>query len=75
MMKWALFEMIKDENPRRLSVVMITNKDHVRNSLRFTTQPQFLTTLKKKALENTVGKGENASYQHFLLSSQCFLLY
>ena len=32
-------------------------------------------TLKKKALENTVGKGENAGNQHFLLFSQGFLLY
>ena len=24
-------------------------------------------------VENTVGKGENAVYQHFLLSPQCFL--
>ena len=31
-------------------------------------------TLKKKALENTVGKGENAGNQHFLLFPQCFLL-
>ena len=32
-------------------------------------------TLEKKALENTVGKGENAGNQHFLLFPQCFLLY
>ena len=32
-------------------------------------------TLKKKALENTVGKGENAGNQHFLLFPQYFLLY
>ena len=31
-------------------------------------------TFKKKALENTVGKGENAGNQHFLLFPQCFLL-
>ena len=24
-------------------------------------------------IENLVGKGENAAYQHFLLSPQCFL--
>ena len=29
---------------------------------------------KKKALENTVGKGENAGNQHFLLFPQSFLL-
>ena len=29
-------------------------------------------TLRKKALENTVGKGENAGKQHFLLFPQCF---
>ena len=32
-------------------------------------------TLTKKALENTVGNGENAGNQHFLLFPQCFLLY
>ena len=26
-------------------------------------------------LENTMGKGENAGYQHFLFFPQCFLLY
>ena len=31
----------------------------------FTTQSQLLTMLKKKALENTVGKEENAGNQHF----------
>ena len=30
-------------------------------------------TLRKKAFENIVGKGENASNQHFLLFPQCFL--
>ena len=29
----------------------------------------------KKFLENIVGKGENAGYQHFLLFLQCFLLH
>ena len=29
--------------------------------------------LKKRALENTVGKGENAGNQNFLLFPQCFL--
>ena len=41
----------------------------------FTKQSRLLTTLNKTALENTVGKGENAGYQHFLLYLQCFLLY
>ena len=36
---------------------------------------RLLMTLKKKALENTVGKGENAGNQHFLLFPKCFLLY
>ena len=35
--------------------------------------PDFQTTLKKKAFENIVGKGENAGDQHFLLFPQCFL--
>ena len=34
-----------------------------------------LTPLEKKALENIVGKGENAGNQHFLLFPQCFLLF
>ena len=29
--------------------------------------------LYKKPFENSMGKGENTSYQHFLLFSQCFL--
>ena len=33
-----------------------------------------LKVLKKKALENIVGKGENAGNQHFLLFPLCFLL-
>ena len=33
------------------------------------------TILKKKALENTMGKEENAGDQHFLLFPQCFQLY
>ena len=32
-------------------------------------------TVKKKALDKTLEKGENAGKQHFLLFSQCFLLY
>ena len=32
----------------------------------FTTQSRLLMTLKKKAFENIVGKGENAGNQHFL---------
>ena len=31
--------------------------------------------MKEKALENIVGKAENAGYHHFLLFSQCFLTY
>ena len=38
-----------------------------------TAQSRLLTSLGKKALENIVGKGENASNQHFLLFPQCFL--
>ena len=32
-------------------------------------------TVRKRALENTVGKGKNAGDQHFLIFSQCVLLY
>ena len=42
------------------------------NSL--TTQSRHIMTQKKMALENTVGKGENAGIQHFLLFPHCFLL-
>ena len=38
----------------------------------FSSQPRLLTTLKKKAFENIVGKVENAGNQHFLLYLQCF---
>ena len=40
----------------------------------FTTPTGILTTTKKTGLENTVGKGENAGNQYFLLLPQCFLL-
>ena len=40
-----------------------------------TSQSRLLTTLKKNALENTEGKGENADNQHFLLFPECFLFY
>ena len=39
-----------------------------------TTQSGLLMTLKKKAFKNIVGKGENASNQHFLLFQQGILL-
>ena len=35
--------------------------------------PEFLMTLKQRALENLVEKGENAGNQHFLLFPPCFL--
>ena len=37
------------------------------------TQSWLLMTLWKKSFENSLGKGENAGIQHFLLFSQCFL--
>ena len=43
------------------------------NSVTFTTQSRLLTTRKKKAFENILGKGENAGNQHFLLFPKCFL--
>ena len=42
--------------------------------LTFTTQSWFLTALKEKTFEITVGKGGNAGNQHFLIFLQCFLL-
>ena len=41
-------------------------------NLHFTKQSRLLTTLKRKALENTMGKGENAGNQHFLLFPTVF---
>ena len=35
--------------------------------------PNFVTTTRKGPFEKIVRKGENASYQHFLLFPQCFL--
>ena len=43
--------------------------------VQFNSTTQLLTTLRKKAFENIVGKGENAGYQPFLLFPQCFLPY
>ena len=39
----------------------------------FTTKSRLLTTLKKEAFQNILGKGENAGNQHFLLFPKCFL--
>ena len=33
----------------------------------------IITTLRKEAFENILGKGENAGNQHFLLFPKCFL--
>ena len=41
--------------------------------LTFTRQSLVLTTMREKAFENIVGKGENAGYLHVLLVLQCFL--
>ena len=35
--------------------------------------PHTIPTVRKKALENTVGKGENAGNFNFILIPQCFL--
>ena len=39
----------------------------------FPNKPWFLTCLQYKTLENTVGKGEIARYEQFLLFPRCFL--
>ena len=52
-----------------------TVHDNLRIFQPFTTQYPLLTTLKKKLVENIVGKGENAGCQHFLLFPQCFQPY
>ena len=41
----------------------------------FSTQSLVVRTLKQRALENFVRKGENAGNQHFLLFPQCFPAY
>ena len=45
------------------------------NNYPISTQSLVLTTLRKKPLENIVGKGENAGNQYFLLCPQYFLLF
>ena len=52
--------------------------DKIFNQSKFKTfaDDKIMTTRKLKfvlgKVENTVGKGENAGYQHFLLFPQCF---
>ena len=55
-------------------LVVLPSTDHRKESTAFnsTIQSRLLTTLKKKALENTVGKEENAGNQHFLLFPTVF---
>ena len=50
-------------------------KSNVASIELFTTQSRLITTCRKMPFERTVGKGENAGKQHFLLFPQCFLLY
>ena len=53
---------------------MEREKQRERSTLKlFTTQSPLLMTGGQKPFENFVGKGENASNQHFLLFKQCFL--
>ena len=64
-------------------VASAPNHDFLEFSTKFDTGPDSehltlyhaiatLNTLKKKAFENILGKGENAGHQHFLLFPQCF---
>ena len=39
----------------------------------YLSQLRLLKTMRKNTLENIVGKGENAGYQHFLLFQRCSL--
>ena len=41
----------------------------------FTSRSRLSTTLRMKALETIVGKGENAGNHHFLLFPRCFLTF
>ena len=58
-----------------LTMLSILSRRKILDHLLFTTQSRLLTTLRKKALENTVGKGENAGNLHFVLFPQYFLRY
>ena len=53
---------------RKICLLLFTTKKCMVGEL-FTTQSQLLTAERKKALKKTVGKGENAGNQHFLLFS------
>ena len=53
---------------KKIKIIM-----HCTISLLFNLQSLLLTPLRKKPFENTIGKGENAGNQHFLLFPQCFL--
>ena len=52
-----------------LSVFKVRSLQDVKS---LSTQSRILTTLRKKAFENIVGKGENAGNQHFLLCPTMF---
>ena len=62
----------QNHNQYQEKIYKITGRKKNLNYL-FTTQSRLLTTLRKKPLENIVGKGENAGIQHFHISPQCFL--
>ena len=51
-----------------------THTIHIKVFLEATKQPWFLKVIYYvfKRIENIVGTGKNACYQHFLLSPQCF---
>ena len=60
-------------NPRKEYWLSPTALTRYTNLTLYHTIPTIMT-LKKKAFENIVEKGENAGNQHFLLLPQCFLL-
>ena len=69
------------QNVLLLTVLYLRTVLNVNKSINFLYPYSLYPTIptfnarKKKTIENTVGKGENAGNGHFLLFSQCFLLY
>ena len=60
-----------------LFLIVLHESEYSNSKINLSTLPQsgVLTTLWKKAFENSVGKGENAGIQHFLFYLQCFFLF
>ena len=55
------------------TIVPRTNEEKGKNHLTLSQTSPHITYLQYKSLENTVGKGEIARKEQFLLFPQCFL--